>query len=186
MIATITPRQLAELREAGKPIELVDVRTPAEFRDAHVEFARNVPLDELDLESIGQAASGGQPVYLICRSGRRSLQACEKLQQAGLTSVVSVEGGTQAWDAAGLPIVRGASAMSLERQVRIAAGLLVVIGALLGYFVHPYLIALAAFVGAGLVYSGVTDRCGMAVLLVHMPWNQTSDGGAKDACCGTH
>jgi rhodanese-related sulfurtransferase len=184
MIPTITPKQLAELHAAGQPVNLVDVRTPAEYRDAHVAFARNVPLDQLDPDAIGPAAAG-QPVYLICRSGRRSQQACEKLQKAGLTGAVSVEGGTQAWDAAGLPIVRGASTMSLERQVRIAAGLLVVIASLLGYFVHPYFIALAAFVGAGLVYAGVTDRCGMAVLLLHMPWNRSACD-TTEKCCGAH
>jgi rhodanese-related sulfurtransferase len=85
---------------------------------------------------------------------------------------VSVDGGTQAWEAAGLPIVRGQKTISLERQVRIAAGSLVVLGAVLGYFVHPYFIGLSAFVGAGLVFAGVTDTCGMGMLLARMPWNK--------------
>jgi rhodanese-related sulfurtransferase len=182
MIPTITPQQLAERHGAGRAIDLVDVRTPAEFRDAHVAFARNVPLDQLDPQALGRPT--GEATYLICRSGRRSRQACDKLHKAGISNVVSVEGGTQAWDAAGLPIVRRTGGVSLERQVRIAAGLLVVAAALLGYFVHPYWIALAAFVGAGLVYAGLTDRCGMAVLLVHMPWNRPKNGGTADACCG--
>lgn len=79
-----------------------------------------------------------QPLYVICRSGSRSAKACQKFLDAGYRNAVNVEGGTQAWDAAGLPVVRGRKAMSLERQVRIAAGAIVLLGAILSYFVHPY------------------------------------------------
>jgi hypothetical protein len=81
----------------------------------------------------------------------------------------------------GLPVVRGKKAISLERQVRIAAGLLVLLGALLGWLVHPALVGLSAFVGAGLVFAGVTDTCGMGLLLARMPWNQVND--AANTCC---
>lgn len=77
-----------------------------------------------------------------------------------------------AWEAAGLPVVRGKKAISLERQVRIAAGLLVLLGAILGFFVNPSFIGISAFVGAGLVFAGITDTCGMAMMLAKMPWNQ--------------
>jgi Protein of unknown function (DUF2892) len=87
---------------------------------------------------------------------------------------VNVEGGTQACLDLGLPIARGKNSISLERQVRIAAGSLVVLGVTLGWFVHPVFFGLAAFVGAGLVFAGVTDTCGMGMLLARMPWNQTS------------
>lgn len=86
-----------------------------------------------------------------------------------------MEGGTQAWDLAGLPVSRGKKAMSLERQVRIAAGFLVFLGAALGFFVHPYFIAISAFVGAGLMFAGITDTCGMGMMLAKMPWNQCND-----------
>lgn len=187
MPATIDPRRLAELRDTGRDIELIDVRTPAEFREVHVEFARSLPLTELAPEALVTRHGGpaSEPLYVICRSGGRSQQACEKLAKAGLR-VVNVEGGTQAWEAAGLPVVRGRSAISLERQVRIAAGSLVVLGSALGYFVNPVWIGLAAFVGAGLVFAGVTDTCGMGLLLARMPWNQvraanTLAGGACSA-----
>lgn len=174
MVATISPQELSRLQQGAKSIELIDVRTPVEFQELHVEFARNVPLDRLDPKAIQAERNGGadQPLYVICRSGSRAKQACEKFLAAGLTNVVNVEGGTLACEAAGLPVVRGKKAISLERQVRIAAGSLVVIGSALGLFVHPYFIALAAFVGAGLVFSGITDTCGMAMLLARMPWNQ--------------
>lgn len=189
-VATISPKQLHDLVQAGKDIELIDVRTPAEYREVHVSFARNVPLDQLDPARL-TAGRNGRPLYLICRSGKRGEQACQKLLNAGFTNVVNVEGGTQAWDQAGLPVVRGKKAISLERQVRIAAGTLVLIGSALGAFVSPYWIGLAAFVGAGLVFAGVTDTCGMAMLLAKMPWNQvpqtqsgaTCPPGAKTSCC---
>ena len=122
---------------------------------------------------------------MICRSGSRGQKACEKLATAGLR-VVNVEGGTQAWEAAGLPVVRGRKTISLERQVRIAAGSLVVVGSALGYFVNPAWIGLAAFVGAGLVFAGITDTCGMGLLLARMPWNQVRTANAPtggNACC---
>lgn len=167
---TISPRQLHDLVEAGTPVDLIDVRTPVEFREAHLSFARNVPLDQLDAANLASPTNG--PLYVICRTGNRASQACGKLLAAGHGHVVNVEGGTQAWDQAGLPIVRGKKAISLERQVRIAAGSLVLVGAVLGFFVSPYWIGLSAFVGAGLVFAGITDTCGMGMLLARMPWNQ--------------
>ncbi|MDX1968464.1 MAG: rhodanese-like domain-containing protein [Planctomycetaceae bacterium] len=174
-INTISPRQLADLAQSGTPVDLIDVRTPVEFREVHVDFARNVPLDQLDPATLTAGRNGSrQPLYVICRSGSRGKQACEKLLAAGLADVVNVEGGTLAWDQAGLPVVRGRKAISLERQVRIAAGALVLTGAALGAFVSPYWIGLSAFVGAGLMFAGITDTCGMGLLLARMPWNQVS------------
>jgi rhodanese-related sulfurtransferase len=112
-----------------------------------------------------------EPLYVICRSGSRGQKACEQFQKAGFTNVQNVDGGTLACIDAGLPVVRGRKAISLERQVRIAAGSLVLAG-VLGSFVHPAAIGLAAFVGAGLIFSGITDTCGMGMLLARMPWNQ--------------
>lgn len=174
MSTTISPQELMKLRQSGQPVELLDVRTPVEFREVHVEFARNVPLDQLDAQAINDRRRGTaeQPLFVVCRSGSRAKQACEKLVAAGLANVVNVEGGTIACEAAGLPVVRGKKAISLERQVRIAAGALVVTGAALGFWVHPYWIGLAAFVGVGLIFAGITDTCGMAMILARMPWNQ--------------
>jgi rhodanese-related sulfurtransferase len=175
-LAIITPQELAELCKAGKKIDLVDVRTPVEFQEVHIANARNVPLDQLDPASLMQARhySSNEALYLICRSGRRGQQACEKLLKAGFSNVVNIEGGTMACVEAGLPVVRGKKAISLERQVRLAAGLLVLLGAILS-FVHPAFIGLSAFVGAGLVFAGVTDTCGMGMMLARMPWNQVKE-----------
>ena len=180
MVDTISPAALAEIRRRGESFELLDVRTPAEYGEAHVDGARNVPLDRLDAKAIA-AERTGRPgtLYVVCKSGGRSRQACEKLLASGLTAVASVEGGTAACEAAGLRLIRGRKAMSLERQVRICAGALVVLGVALAWFTQIQAwTLLSGFIGAGLVFAGVTDTCGMAMMLAKMPWNQAPRGAA--------
>lgn len=183
-IANIDPSRLAELCKGGK-IDLIDVRTPVEFREAHVEAARNVPLEQLDPAALAQAHDGNKnkPIYFICRSGSRGRQACEKFLAAGYTNIINIEGGTLACVEAGLPIIHGKKAISLERQVRIAAGSLVLVGVVLGWLVHPALYGLSAFIGAGLIFAGMTDTCGMGMMLTRMPWNQVRDAPAPS--CAT-
>jgi len=192
MTVSIAPAELSQLRRAGGAVDLIDVRTPTEFREVHVDFARNVPLDRLDPKAIVAARNGraSEPLYVICQSGSRGKQACGKLSTAGL-KVVNVEGGTLAWVAAGLPVIRGKKAISLERQVRITIGALVLASSMLAAFVHPYWIGLAAFMGGGLIFSGITDFCGLALILARMPWNQasakcveTSDDHSPSCCAG--
>ena len=175
-VATIRPDRLAERIAGGHPLDLLDVRTPVEFREVHATGARNVPLDRLDPAAILRARVGpeGGPIYLICRSGGRSQQACETFLAAGYDQVVNVEGGTLAWASSGLPVTRGKKAVSLERQVRIAAGLLVFSGVVSGFLIHPGFFGLSGFVGAGLVFAGVTDTCGMGLILARMPWNRVA------------
>ena len=181
-VTTISPQQLAELCKTRR-IDLLDVRTPVEYRELHVAAARNMPLDKLDPSEVMQARndSKNEPLYLICRSGSRGRQACEKFLASGFTNVINVEGGTLAWAECGLPVVRSKKAISLERQVRIAAGSLVLLGVLLGWLVHSALAGLAAFVGAGLVFAGITDTCGMGMILARMPWNQVKETASP--CC---
>lgn len=179
---TIQANELHQLIQSGETIDLIDVRTPVEFREVHVSVAKNMPLDQLRANDVtaSRKSASDKPVYVICRSGSRGQQACAKLEQAGL-NVVNVEGGTNACVAAGLPLVRGKKAMSLERQVRIAAGSLVLTGVLLSIFVHPYWIGLSGFVGAGLIFAGVTDSCAMGMLIAKMPWNRVASGGTASA-----
>ena len=182
-VVTISPRDLAAKKQGGEPVELIDVRTPVEYQELHCVFARNVPLSDLDPKAVmtGRNGTSDKPLYVICRSGSRGKQACEKFLAAGFTNVVNVEGGTSAWAECGLPVNRGKKAISLERQVRIAAGAIVLLGAVLGLLVHPYFLGLSAFVGAGLVFSGVTDTCGMGMLLARMPWNRVAPTGPQCA-----
>lgn len=168
MKTILTPAEVEEARKAGKVL-LIDVRTPAEHGEIHIEGSTLMPLDRLDPE---KARDGDEVRVLVCRSGKRAEQARQKLAAAGCENLAVLEGGVTAWEQAGLPVTRGKSVFSLERQVRIAAGLLVLTGVALGYLVHPAFFGLSAFVGAGLTFAGLTDWCGMAMLLAKMPWNQ--------------
>ncbi len=165
---TIAPNQAALIKERAL---FLDVRTPAEYQEMHIDRAVLHPLSDLNTERVKELLQGKQEGVVVCRSGGRARQACEKLLSAGLSNLRVLEGGVSAWEAAGLAVVRGKKTISLERQVRIAAGALVVVGAILGYFVNPAFIALSAFVGAGLMFAGITDTCGLAMVLARMPWN---------------
>lgn len=182
---TISPQGILEIRKTGTELELIDVRTPIEYREVHLDFARNVPLDQLDPTAVMQARNGSQdePLYVVCHTGSRGEKACEKFRQAEFTNVVNIDGGTLACEQAGLPLVRGKKAISLERQVRIAAGSLVLLGAALSWLVHPAFIGLSAFVGAGLIFAGITDTCGMGMMLARMPWNRCSQ---ESTSCKVH
>ncbi|WP_404304507.1 rhodanese-like domain-containing protein [Neorhodopirellula lusitana] len=177
---TIDVTELANKAAKG-PVKLVDVRMPTEYREVHASAAQNFPLDSLDPQAIASTlhASATDPLYVICKSGGRSTKAVQQFLNAGIDNVVNVEGGTTAWVQAGLPVVRGQKTVSLERQVRILAGLLTLLGAVLGFFVHPYLIGLSAFIGAGLMFAGITDSCGMGMMLSKMPWNRCHNGQCK-------
>ncbi len=119
-------------------------------------------------------------MYVICKGGTRGGKAQQKFVDAGFTNVVNVEGGTEAWVAAGLPVIRGKKVMSLERQVRIAAGFIVLAGSLAAILTgNVYLAGIPAFVGAGLMFAGITDSCAMGMLIAKMPWNQRKGGSCS-------
>ena len=168
---TIPPAELQKILLENPEATVIDVRTPVEFAEVHVPQAKNIPLDELNPNSLSPYKN--QPVYLLCRSGQRATKAAEKLAKADYSQPVIIEGGTLAWIEANLPVTRGtAKVISLERQVRITAGSLVFIGFLLGWFVNHWFFVLSGFVGAGLVFAGITDFCGMGLLLAKAPWNR--------------
>jgi len=161
--------------QAGQPVRIIDVRTPVEFAQLHVLGAHSVPLDHLDPRAVMAAGDGNanEDVFVICKSGGRAAKACERFRAAGFTNVQSIEGGTEAWEQAGHPVVHGHSrVISLERQVRIGAGIFVLTGAILGFAVHPAFFGICAFMGAGLIFAGVTGFCGMGMILARCPWNQ--------------
>ena len=173
---TITPVELQTALATQPSIPVIDVRTPVEFAEVHVPQARSVPLDELKPGALQLPKD--QPVYLLCRSGQRATKAAEKLSREGFSKPVVVEGGTLAWISATLPVTRSSvKIMSLERQVRIASGAIVLVGVLLAHFVDARFVWLAGFVGAGLMFAGITDFCGMGLLLARMPWNKRPSGG---------
>ena len=177
---TISVYNLQETLEQNPQIDLIDVRTLAEFETYHIASARLQPLDQLDCASILQGrGANDSPLYVVCESGNRAKRAAEKFAAAGFEHCVVIEGGTKAWAAAGLPVVCGRQTISLERQVRIGAGALVLTGVALGAAVHPAFYGLSAFVGIGLVFAGITGWCGMGMLLAKMPWNARSSAAGS-------
>ena len=126
---TIAIAECRRLIERGERLNIVDVRTPGEFARVHARGARLMPLDALDLAALAAGRSkADDPIYLICQSGARAAKARQRLQEAGVTHLYCIEGGTAAWEQMGLPVERGASkVISLERRVRIGAGLLVLL-----------------------------------------------------------
>ncbi len=166
---TITPQALQALIGQQSDLNIIDVRTPVEFAEMHVPQARSEPLDGFNAGAVAK----DKPVYLLCRSGQRATKAAEQLAAVGHSAALVVEGGTLAWIEAGLPVNRSAvKVISLERQVRIAAGSLVLTGVLLGTFLNPVFYGLSGFIGAGLIFAGITDWCGMGLLIAKAPWNQ--------------
>ena len=150
---------------------IVDVREREEFARVHIAGAVNLPLSGRDAARLDPAA-GQKPVFM-CRSGARTAGACDRLAARVPGDAFVLEGGLDAWLRAGLPVVRDAKApIELMRQVQIAAGALILLGVLLGWTVAPIGFGLAAFVGAGLLFAGLTGFCGMARLLLHAPWNR--------------
>ncbi len=113
-----------------------------------------------------------EPLYVICQIGSRSEAACERFIEAGYDEVVNVEGGTAAWREAGLPLATQKGVVGIQRQVQMTAGGLVLAGSLLGFFLHPWFVGIPAFIGAGLVFAGVTNTCAMGAVLARMPWNR--------------
>ncbi len=170
----LTAAELARLHADHPATRLLDVRTPGEFQAEHIAGAYNVPLDTLGEHGREITAVTADPVVLICRSGQRARKAEEALAAAGMTNLHVLEGGMAAWTAAGRPVRRGAARVSLERQVRIAAGAIVATGAFLALLVHPLFAAVPALIGSGLVFSGVTDTCTMGLLLARLPYNRSS------------
>jgi rhodanese-related sulfurtransferase len=169
----ISPEELAHLRQERPDVRLLDVRTPGEFEAEHIAGAYNVPLDTLAEHGAEIRAGVAEPVVLVCRSGQRARKAEEALRAAGMSNLHLLEGGMAAWVTAGLPVRRGIPRMSLERQVRIAAGALAATGGLLALFVNPLFAVIPAFVGSGLVFAGVTDTCMLGMLLARLlPYNR--------------
>ena len=188
MVQTILSQAFVDLFRRSGPVTLIDVRTPAEFEEVHVDGAHNIPLDEIDPAAIRNTYHNTNgPIYFICRSGGRSKQACEKMLAFGIENVISIDGGTAGCELAGIPVHRGKRMISLERQVRITAGLLVAVGAALSAFgpdATSKLLgaSMAGLVGCGLAFAGMTDTCGMAVVLSKMPWNRRSMKNNSATC----
>lgn len=171
MLNTITPTEAARLLREGDAT-LIDVREADEHARERIPGARNLPLSRLEEAEL--AVHQGKPVLFHCRSGARTAGNADRLAaKAGLCEAYVVEGGLDAWKRAGLPVAEDRrQPLELMRQVQIAAGSMIVLGVVLGAFVAPGFYLLSGFVGAGLVFAGVTGTCGLARVLRMMPWNR--------------
>ena len=182
----VSAQELQRRMAAGEAACLLDVRTPGEYAAAHVPATKLIPLDELDPAAFCRERNGDcSPVYVLCQSGGRARRAIEKLKRAGVHGCVLVEGGTQAWIDAGLPVNRGQSrVLPLMRQVQVAVGFFSATGALLALTVNKLFAIIPLIVGCGLLFAGLTGFCGLALLLAKMPWNKTSNCNSA-SCCTT-
>jgi rhodanese-related sulfurtransferase len=167
----ITVEQLKDLLQSGEEIQLIDVREYPEFNTEKIAGALLAPLSIFSESQ--KSINREKHTYLICKSGSRASEYAAKLISEGYSQISIIEGGMSAWINAGYDIIKGSSKIwSLERQVRVAAGSLVVLGVILSILLHSNFVVLSAFVGAGLIFAGVTDTCGMGLLLAKMPWNK--------------
>jgi len=180
---SISITELKNLLSGEKSINLIDVRTPAEFAGVHVPGAHLLPLDTLDCSTVPAGrnrTNTGAPIHVLCHSGVRAKQAAEKFAAVGFSDCVVVEGGTQAWADAGYPVERGERAvLPLDRQMQLAIGLMVLSGVLLS-FLNPAWIWLSGFAGCGLIFAGLSGICPLRSVIAKMPWNQSK---AKSSCC---
>ena len=169
---TIDSNHLRTMLLDDPDTRILDVRTGGEFETLHIPGSYNVPLDTLG-EHARDLADVEHPVVLVCRSGGRASRAREKLAAAGKDTLHILEGGIIAWETAGGDVVRGSSdRWAMDRQVRLAAGLMILLAVIVSVAFPPAK-WLAAAVGAGLFYSAVTNTCAMASVLGRLPYNRT-------------
>lgn len=179
MSATISIHELSQLYRSDRKREIIDVRSETEFAAGHIPGAKSIPLQQLPLR---HADLGEGDLILVCEAGTRASMAQKNLKQHS-GGVFVLDGGMRAWREAGLPVIAPLRTYwSLERQVRLGAGVLVLIGIALTLLVHRAWILMPVSVGAGLTFAGATDICIMGKLLAHMPWNQLRNGNVQPAC----
>ncbi|MFF8840234.1 rhodanese-like domain-containing protein [Streptomyces sp. NPDC015130] len=167
----LTPAVLHRLVEDGRGPRLLDVRTPGEFRTAHIPGSYNVPLHTLREHRAELLAHLDEDVVLVCRSGARAAEAERALAEGGLPNLRVLAGGMVAWEASGAPVDRGPERWDMERQVRLVAGSVVLATGLVGVFV-PGTHLIGTAIGAGLTYAALSNSCAMGVLLSRLPYNR--------------
>jgi rhodanese-related sulfurtransferase len=175
MIRYLSPQQLEV-----SAVTVIDVREYPEYAAAAIPGSMPVPLSGIETNAGNWPKSAD--IVLVCRSGCRALAAAQKLERLGFDRVAVLEGGIEAWQRAGLPVQTAQrKPWSLERQVRVVAGSLVVLSAVLGLTVSPWFFAATLFVGAGLTFAGISDLCLMATMLGKLPWNRPEMSGQKES-----
>jgi rhodanese-related sulfurtransferase len=172
-VAGVDPRTVVEWMRRDEPVRILDVRTPAEHESVHIPGSYNVPLDTLGEHAQELRRHIAEPVVLVCRSGNRAAQAERRLAAEGMANVKVLDGGMLAWQAVDGPVRAGRQRWSLERQVRLVAGG-IVLGGIIGSTVVPRLKYVSGAIGAGLTFAALTDTCAMGALLAKLPYNRAA------------
>lgn len=167
----ISPEAARDMAARDTSVTFLDVRSATEFDETHIGDSVNIPIDMLigKLNELGQSK---KTYVVLCRTGNRSPMAADMLMQSGISAVKVMDGGITQWQKRGLPVIKGPAAISLERQVRMIAGTLVLSGILMSWLVHWAFLAIPLFVSCGLIYAGLTDNCMMGMLLMKLPYNR--------------
>ena len=167
----ISPKETKDIVRKDSKIKLLDVRSVLEFAEEHIEAAQNIPIDTL-VSRIKELSDSGNSFIVLCRTGNRSPMAADMLLQSGIHNVKVMDGGMIRWKKEKLGVIKGVGGISIERQVRAAAGSLALLGVLLAFFVHSGFIVITIFVSCSLIYSGLSDNCMMGMLLMKLPYNK--------------
>jgi glyoxylase-like metal-dependent hydrolase (beta-lactamase superfamily II)/rhodanese-related sulfurtransferase len=167
----ISPKDAQELVSKDPKVKLLDVRSALEFNETHLKDSMNIPIDMLGLK-IKNLTQSGESYIVFCRTGNRSPMAADMLLQSGISSVKIMEGGLTRWQKEKLPVIKGFGGISLERQVRIIAGSLILLGITLAWLIHWAFIFISVWVAVGLTFAGLTDNCLMGMLLMKLPYNK--------------
>lgn len=170
-IEMMSPKETYDLLAKDPDARLLDVRSVLEYADSHIKDSINIPIDGL-MSKIEELRRQNKKYIVFCRTGNRSPMAADMLIQSGIHGVKVMQGGMTRWQKERLSVIKGVSGISLERQVRIIAGSLILTGILLSFFLHQAFIAISIFVSCGLIYAGITDNCMMGILLMKLPYNK--------------
>ncbi len=167
----ISPKESLDLTAKDSSVKLLDVRSALEFSQEHIKGSVNIPIDMLSAK-VDELSRTNNTYIVLCRTGNRSPMAADMLMQSGINSVKVMDGGITRWKNSRLPLIKGEGGISLERQVRVIAGSLVLSGILLALFINPWFLIIPVFVSCGLIFAGLTDNCLMGMLLMKLPYNQ--------------
>lgn len=171
MLPSLPPKRAFEMVQNGEA-RLVDVRESSEYAEKFIPGSRLIPLSAIATQNVNDCETKDKPIIFFCRSGNRTTKSSDLLERAaGNVQAFQIEGGLSGWEKEGLPVERGNASFPLFRQIQIGAGSLVLIGILGSFIWHP-IYWLSAFIGAGLIFAGVTGFCGLGLLLSRMPWNR--------------
>jgi rhodanese-related sulfurtransferase len=180
-VTALAPETLRSWITEHQDLVVIDVRSAAEFESMHIRGSYNVPLPLLSEHTDELAARLGSRVVLVCQSGARAEQARQRLGKSGIDTAYVLTGGAPGFAAAGGDVVQGKNRWDLERQVRLAAGSLVVLGLAGGKFVSPRIRTLAGVIGAGLTFSAATNTCAMGQAISAMPWNRSTKEPTRES-----